>query len=131
MAFKIAVFTVMAAMLAWILGGTLFPRPVTAMQTGSIEAGGWRWSWQAEIKPDKGSLAWYLVHAKSTSDDWDRPSGGGPFAVVEPLQQVSLSPDQDVLFTVQVWLEGQSGPATALVVRSDGSLTRVQPSPTG
>jgi hypothetical protein len=132
--FKLAVFSVMAAMLAWILGGTLFPRPVTAMQSPSLEAGPWTWSWQAEIQPDQGSLAWHLVRRSATDDTWVRLPAGGPFVSVEPLQQADLAiSDEDldagVLFRVEVW--SAQGPSQRHVLRVDtnGTATPIQRAP--
>lgn len=57
---RLAIFFVMAILLAWALGGTLWPRPVTA-QAMSITSGGQTWSWVARITSySEPSLTWIL-----------------------------------------------------------------------
>lgn len=58
---KAAVFVVMAALLAWALGGTLWPRTETA-DLPAVRHGGATWFWRAAIGGRRpGELRWLLV----------------------------------------------------------------------
>ncbi len=134
MLFKVAVFTVMAAMLAWILGGTLFPRPVMAIPTDLIHVDSLTFGWEAEIQPDHGTLSWHLTRCATLEDNapWERVTGGGPFQAVEPLQWSAQSNDGSVLFTTHVWIlnedpteEAATWSKRALVVQADSTAVLV------
>jgi hypothetical protein len=58
---KSAVFVILAALLAWALGGTLFPRPEVA-RLPSIAFDGSKWQWKLLVggKVD-GEVKWELV----------------------------------------------------------------------
>lgn len=139
MLFKFAVFTVMAAMLAWILGGTLFPRPVTAIQKDIINVRSWTFAWEAEIQPEHATLNWYLARYGDLGQDgpWERVAGGGPFQAVEPLQASTLGLLGDVLFTTHVWIvnddlkEGEAlWSKRALVVQANSTAVLLLPEST-
>ncbi len=139
MLFKLTVFTVMAAMLAWILGGTLFPRPVTAIPMDLINVHSWTFGWEAEIQPEHGTLNWYLARYPELDHDapWERVAGGGPFQAVEPLQASTGSDDGGVLFTTHVWIfndgpkEGETPwSKRALVVQADSTAVLLSPEST-
>ncbi|MAB83295.1 MAG: hypothetical protein CMJ24_07650 [Phycisphaerae bacterium] len=58
---RLAIFFVMAILLAWALGGTLWPRPVTA-QAVTMSVGDATWSWTARITSySKPALTWLLA----------------------------------------------------------------------
>ena len=57
---RLAIFFVMALLLAWALGGTLWPRPVSATAM-SIVSGGSTWTWDARITSySEPGLTWTL-----------------------------------------------------------------------
>ena len=57
---RLTIFFVMALLLAWALGGTLWPRPVTATAM-SIESGGVVWNWDVRITSySEPALTWIL-----------------------------------------------------------------------
>lgn len=68
LAIKLAVFFVLAALLAWALGGTLWPRPVTAdMQ--DVEFAGQIWFWRLSVGGDRPGVArWTLMRSESGSN---------------------------------------------------------------
>lgn len=58
---KLAVFVVLASLLAWVLGGTLWPRPETAT-VNAVEFGGETWFWQLAVGgPETGRIEWTLM----------------------------------------------------------------------
>lgn len=62
---KLAVFVVLAALLAWILGGTLWPRPETA-KVNPVEFGGETWFWQLAVGgAESGRVEWTLMRTGS------------------------------------------------------------------
>ena len=68
---RLAIFFVMALLLAWALGGTLWPRPVTASAM-SIDAGGVVWNWDVRISSyTEPGLTWIL-----SAEDGDASYGG-------------------------------------------------------
>lgn len=68
---RLAIFFVMALLLAWALGGTLWPRPVTAPAM-SIDAGGVVWNWDVRISSyTEPGLTWIL-----SAEDGDASYGG-------------------------------------------------------
>lgn len=54
---KSAVFVVMAALLAWALGGTLWPRPQVAELQGVPFAAA-QWHWQLAVGGARGEASW-------------------------------------------------------------------------
>ena len=57
---RLAIFFVMALLLAWALGGTLWPRPVSATAM-SIASGGSTWTWDVRITSySEPALTWTL-----------------------------------------------------------------------
>ena len=122
--FKIAIFVVMASLLAWALGGTLFPRPVTAIQTPTVQAGGSVWAWQVTIEPQRHELVWHLV--RQHEEGWAHVPGGGPFDTVQPLTlSDASSASGDVLFHVHASKRGAG--LVALEVRADGTVSPPSP----
>jgi hypothetical protein len=80
---KLAIFFVMAALLAWALGGTLWPRAESA-NLPSVTFNGNSWHWRVEVggrEPD--SLNWTLMHRSQDDGDskvfdethWKRAAG--------------------------------------------------------
>ena len=60
---RLTVFFVMAAMLAWVLGGTLFPAP-QSVTFPPFEVGGIRYAWRVTGNArDAGPVSWSLVRA--------------------------------------------------------------------
>jgi hypothetical protein len=49
---KAAVFVALAALLAWVLGGTLFPRPSRA-EVLALAANGYEWYWRVSVYGDR------------------------------------------------------------------------------
>ena len=109
---KAAVFVVMAALLAWALGGTLFPRPETARFDGVLFAGErWFWElavggrksgevrWRMMIEDEKGEISpldshsWAEVSGPVVADDSLYYAGRASLNPAEPwrIEQVSKS----------------------------------------
>lgn len=58
---RLAIFFVMALLLAWALGGTLWPRPVSASAM-TVVAGGSTWTWDVRITSySEPALTWTLA----------------------------------------------------------------------
>lgn len=123
---RIAVFVVMAALLAWALGGTLWPQPVSAVQRPVIESGGWQWGWQVTIDPGTNEVSYAL--ARRMSGRWEVVSGGGPFPSAAPLSALPARDRPGVLFLVDV--QSDSGSPIQLEVRLDGTVSRASSSAT-
>ena len=69
LAVKLAVFFVLAALLAWILGGTLWPRPQSTHTQGVVFAGK-TWSWRLTIGPRSADdIRWQLVSFVDANKD--------------------------------------------------------------
>lgn len=95
---KLALFVVFAALLAWALGGTLFPRP-EVKEFDSILFGGQRWYWKVSMggkDPGRGRIVWQLMQAGADDED-ARPVGNrtwvegvGPVVVGEDLYFAGL-----------------------------------------
>ncbi|MDP7069940.1 MAG: hypothetical protein QF561_01155 [Phycisphaerales bacterium] len=77
------VFVVMAALLAWALGGTLWPRPVSAIQRPVVDASGSQWGWMVTVSSVDQEVFYTL--ARRREGQWELIEGGGPFPAVEPL----------------------------------------------
>ncbi len=66
---KSAVFVVMAALLAWALGGTLFPRPELA-RFEAVSFAGDRWYWQLAVGgKNAGEVRWRLMTQDESGKD--------------------------------------------------------------
>lgn len=64
--FKLAIFFVMAALLAWALGGTLFPRPVIVPPHPTVAFADAQWGWEAEVTvATPRAITWRLVSEAS------------------------------------------------------------------
>ncbi len=59
---RITIFVVMAALLAWALGGTLFPRPEVAARPGATFADA-EWRWEVLVGGRDPGMTWRLVRA--------------------------------------------------------------------
>jgi hypothetical protein len=65
LAIKLMVFFVLAALLAWVLGGTLWPRPVTADMQG-VEFAGQTWFWRLSVGGERPGVArWTLMRSEN------------------------------------------------------------------
>ncbi len=60
---KSAIFVIMAALLAWALGGTLFPRPQIADFTAqAVRFDGHTWYWRVLVGgKNRGEVRWHLM----------------------------------------------------------------------
>jgi hypothetical protein len=77
---KLAVFVVLAALLAWALGGTLFPRPEIAT-FDSVSFSGGRWFWRLSVGGrNDGEVRWDLMI--DTGDEKPQPLDGRHWAEV-------------------------------------------------
>ena len=96
---KLALFFLFAALLAWALGGTLFPRP-EVIEFESILFGNHRWYWKVSVggrDPGQGRVIWQLM---KSGDDDESPAvvgdtawvdGAGPVVVGESLYYGALA----------------------------------------
>ncbi len=117
---RIIVFVVMAALLAWALGGTLWPRPVSAIQRPVVNAGGSQWGWMVTV--DSADQEVFYRLARRRNGQWELVDGGGPFPAVEPLESVAGDLPDGTLFRATV-RGGGTGAARQVVVGSDGKAT--------
>jgi len=96
---KLALFVVFAALLAWALGGTLFPRP-EVKEFESILFGGHRCYWKVSMggnDPGRGRIVWQFMAAGPDGQDpapigmktW--VEGAGPIAVDDNLYYAGLA----------------------------------------
>ncbi len=79
---KLALFFLFAALLAWALGGTLFPRP-EVIEFDSILFGGHRWYWKVSVggrDPGKGRMIWQFM---KSGDEEESPTVVGATTWVE------------------------------------------------
>lgn len=65
---KVAIFFVLAAALAWALGGTLFPRPARVDYPG-VEFAGSVWHVRLSVGGNHPGQAWYELMAGSRGED--------------------------------------------------------------
>lgn len=88
---RAAVFFIMAALLAWALGGTLWPRAVGVfVDTAAFQ--GEAWAWRAEVdespkpsgKPSRPPLAFQL---------WFRPKGSDAYEPFTPFASEGMFTD--------------------------------------
>jgi hypothetical protein len=71
--FKAAVFVVMAALLAWALGGTLWPR-AHVVEYDAVTAGGHRWWWRLSVGgTDERPVRWTMMRRSGVSPDQRGP----------------------------------------------------------
>ena len=96
---KLALFFLFAALLAWALGGTLFPRP-EVIEFESILFGNHRWYWKVSVggrEPGQGRVIWQFM---KSGDDDESPAvvgdtawvdGAGPVVVGESLYYGALA----------------------------------------
>ncbi|MCZ6836658.1 MAG: hypothetical protein O7G85_12850 [Planctomycetota bacterium] len=95
---KLSLFVLFAALLAWALGGTLFPRP-EIREPDSILFQGQQWYWRIATggkEPGPGRVVWQLMMRPSEDDDpmpigtrtW--VEGVGPIVVDENLYYAGL-----------------------------------------
>ncbi len=110
---KIAVFITMAALLAWALGGTLWPRPVSAIEQPVQTIGGERFAWQVTIRPSEGTVRYVL--ARQAADDWVPVGPEEPFQSVLPLRVEDVAGAEAVIAvgrdTSGAWVTLHAGPA--------------------
>jgi hypothetical protein len=73
LAVKLAVFFVLAMLLAWALGGTLWPRPhVAALTDAAVQVGEARYFWQASLderQPHADRLRWTMMVRRADEKD--------------------------------------------------------------
>jgi hypothetical protein len=90
---KIAIFVAMAALLAWALGGTLFPRAETA-DGAAVAWNGSTWRLRVAVGGDRpGQARWRLLQQKGDGDatEWSLPGfehwseAAGPVAAGDTL----------------------------------------------
>jgi hypothetical protein len=116
---RIVVFIIMAALLAWALGGTLWPRPVSAIQRPVIDAGGMQFGWQVTVDPASLEVSYQLT--KRHEGGWVPVAGGGPFPAVWPLATPLGSQAEGVLFEASV--RGPGDQPRVLTIGHDGVVT--------
>lgn len=80
---KVAIFFVLAAALAWALGGTLFPRPARVSYPG-VEFAGSVWHVRLSVGGEHPGEAWYEL--MSGPRDKDAEVVGGEYAESGPPQ---------------------------------------------
>ena len=91
LAIKGAVFFVMAALLAWALGGTLWPRAVTVDPYPPVTFDGETWFWRMTVGGREGAtVRWTMMHRAAGRDaeplddrSWAEPAG--PVATADAL----------------------------------------------
>lgn len=65
---RFGVFVVLAALLAWALGGTLFPRP-SIVEFDAVEFAGGRWYWQLAVGGREADrVAWRMMVDDETGE---------------------------------------------------------------
>jgi len=94
---RLAVFVVMAALLAWALGGTLFPRAEIA-DRDAVGFAGKSWFWRATVGGrERGVLRWQLAARDSagdvTIDDGFWSDVAGPIVAGEFMYYAGSSAD--------------------------------------
>ncbi|MDG2477987.1 MAG: hypothetical protein P8M32_08850 [Phycisphaerales bacterium] len=122
---RIVVFFIMAALLAWALGGTLWPWPVSAIQRPVINAGGTQWGWLVTVDP--ASLEVFYDLAKRDDDGWEPIEGVGPFPAVLPLVAGTGNEPEGVLFHVSV--RGPSDQPRVLAIGINGIVESAESVP--
>jgi len=120
---RIVVFVIMAALLAWALGGTLWPRSVSAIQRPVINAGGVQWGWLVTVDPASLEVSYEL--SKRRDGRWEPVQGGGPFPAVMPLVADTGGSQTGVLFHVSV--RGQGDQPRVLAIGLNGVMESTSP----
>lgn len=96
---KLALFVLFAALLAWALGGTLFPRP-EVVEFDSILFQNHRWYWRMSAggkEPGKGRMIWQLIRSQPDGempeivDGQAWADGTGPVVIGDSLYFAGLS----------------------------------------
>lgn len=97
---KLALFVLFAALLAWALGGTLFPRP-EVKEFDSIFYSGHRWYWKVSMGgkvPGRDRIAWELMMVAEPSEETPEAvgqqswvDGVGPLVVNNGLYFAALA----------------------------------------
>jgi hypothetical protein len=118
--FRIVVFIVMATLLAWVLGGTLWPRPVSAIQRPVINAGGSQWGWRVTVNPTSLEVSYRL--AERRNDTWEPVEGLEAFHAARPLVAPTGVLPSGVLFHVSV--RGPSDQPTVLAIGAGGRVVK-------
>ena len=118
--FRIVVFFVMAALLAWTLGGTLWPRPVSAIQRPVINAGGSQWGWKVTVNPTSLEVSYRLAERRDGS--WEPVEGLEAFHAVRPLVAPTGALPSGVLFNVSV--RGRSDQPRVLAIGASGRVVK-------
>ena len=117
---RIVVFIVMATLLAWVLGGTLWPRPVSAIQRPVINAGGSQWGWRVTVNPTSLEVSYRL--AERRNGVWEPVEGLNAFHAVRPLVAPTGVLPNGVLFHVSV--RGPSDQPTVLAIGAGGRVVK-------
>ena len=67
---KATIFVVLAALLAWALGGTLFPKPdVADFREAAVQFDGHSWFWRVLVGgKNKGEVRWHLMRQQGRAD---------------------------------------------------------------
>ncbi len=82
LAVRLVIFVIMAALLAWILGGTLFPAP-QRVSLPAWDFDGAAWNWRVSGSADKAEpVAWTLLEHREGSDREQRFGIGGAWSEV-------------------------------------------------
>jgi len=88
---KLSIFFIMAALLAWALGGTLWPRAESA-DFPTVQFGGQTWFWRLSVGGRiQGQLHWQLMYI-------DEEQSPQPFSDQHWAQTVELVARQDGLY---------------------------------
>ena len=116
---RIVVFVIMAALLAWALGGTLWPWPVSAVQRPVINAGGMQWGWLVTVDPGSMEVSYQL--ARRQDGRWEPLSGAGPFPAGRPLVPPAGSERDGVRLEISV--QGPGDQPRVLAIGPTGVLT--------
>lgn len=99
---KAAVFVVLASLLAWALGGTLWPRPQVA-QMQSVHFAGSEWNWQLAVGGARNAPSWVRWtmmrstgnHQAVAFDDRVWKEAAGPIATDSALYYAGRMSDND------------------------------------
>ena len=117
LAYRLVVFVIMAAMLAWILGGTLWPRPQSVIQPDVATLETQTYGWRVTVDQVAGDVQYALC--RRTGDAWVSVAKGGPFAAATPLALVKTAAGTTVLES-SVWT--MAGQPQRLTVDRDGAV---------
>ena len=122
--FRALIFFIMAALLAWALGGTLWPKPVCG-SLDSVEFGDGQWTWDAcmnpsSLPPDVSPLKYMLVVR-------DQSGKALQFDVLKDQFVVDILPlriDEDRLMVFICEQKGSSRLWRQLVIDKNGSVVK-------